>query len=317
MPIAIVNTFPTNAQGRGMAFKGADLWLAVFQINFPPVAGSLEQINRTTGAAVDHSAGTSPFAFQAIYDAAHNQFWTTPAGGAPITELALYDGTGTLISNPSNPAGDNPYGMAITPTHLWVGNTGSFSFSVFNAVTGAFIATVAIASFGPTTGIGNMAYDGSSVWCPIINNELIQLDDVTMTVLNDFTVAGVNRFGGIIFAGGNLWATDRNAAHLLKLDLAGNVLNTYNTLGGSPGPLAFDGTYLWILDFGGTVSAYSLAGVLQAGLAIPGSPQGIGCDGATGSAWASVSGPDEVVHIQFTATPPPPSGSQSNVFVVT
>jgi hypothetical protein len=302
MPFTVLHTFPTNAQGRGMAFKGSFLWLAVLQINFPPPTGSLEQIDKTTGAVTDHSSGVaSSLAFQAVYDAAHDQFWTSPAGGGAIHALGLFDGTGTLLSNPTNPAASNPYGMCVTPTHLWVGNSGSTSFSVYNIITGALIATVAAPTFGPTGGIGTLIYDGSSVWCAYPSNELVQLSDVGMIVLNDFAVAGVTGFGGIILAGANLWATDRVSNQLYKLDLLGNVVSTFPmTVSGQPGPLAFDGTFLWALDFGGGVGVYDLTGAFLGLAGIAGSAQWIACDGTPAEAWVSMGGPDQVENFLFT-----------------
>jgi hypothetical protein len=298
-----------------MAFKGAFLWLAAEQINFPPAAGSLEQINKTTGALTDHSAGLSPFAFQTLYDAAHDHFWTSPAGGGAETVLAMYDGTGALLANPSNPAGENPYGIVITPTHLWAGNSGSSNCSRFDAVTGALISTTALVNFGPTSGVGTMLYDGSSVWCPYASPELAEIDDATGAVVNDFTVAGVTRFGGMVIAGGNIWATDFLSNNLYKMDFAGHVLATFSPISFESGPIAFDGAHLWILDFGGGLNVWDLAGHHLAGAIIGGgNPQWVSCDGTPNEAWVSMGSPDQVQHFRFTPTPPPAAGGILGTF---
>lgn len=316
MPFTILHTFPTNAQGRGMAFKGSFLWLAVLQINFPPPAGSLEQINKTTGALTDHSAGLSAFAFQALYDAPNDQFWTSPAGGGSDFSIARYNGSGALLSNPTNLAGNNPYAICATPTHLWAANTGSSNVSVFDVITGALITTVAVPNPGPSTGVGVMIYHAGSVWLPNASAELIQFDDASMTIANDFTVAGVTRFGGMVLAAGNLWATDLSSRQLYKMDFAGNVLNTYVLSPASlPGPIAFDGTYFWILDFANRAIVVNLSGVGQGSVGIPGNPQWIACDGTTpNQAWASTGTPDEVLNLLFTPPSPPATGGVIGTF---
>jgi len=292
--ITIVDTFNTTGFGRGMAFKGADIYIAL------PNVPALEQMVKATGVIVaDHSPG--PFqAFQALYDSINNQFWTTPAGAGFHFNVSRYDGTATLLDNPAS--GQNPNGQCIVNGHYWCANQDGGSLSKLNAATGAPIATVA----GVTAaGSGQLVPDATgSIWCTALPRKLYQVDEATATLVNTFTVAAVTRFGGLCFAMGFLWATDRTFGNLYKLDLFGNVLATSAAGAAGTGPLVFDGINFWSVAFGVGFVVTSPAGIFQASIAAADAAavQWIANDGTANEAWGTSgnAAPGFVQHFLFT-----------------
>ncbi len=290
--ITVLDTFNTTGFGRGMAFKGADIYIAL------PGVPALEQMVKATGVIVaDHSPG--PFqAFQALYDAANDQFWTTPAGSGFNFNVSRYDNTATLIDNPG--VGRNANGQVIANGHYWCANQDDGTLSQLDAATGAPIATVAGVTAASS---GQLVYDGTSIWCTAIPNTLYQVDEATATLVNTFTPAGVTRFGGLCFALGFLWATDRTFGNLYKLDLLGNVVATSAAAAAGNGPLIYDGVNFWSVLFGIGFRVTSPAGIFQAAIgATDPSVQWIANDGTPNEAWGTSgnAAPGFLQHFLFT-----------------
>lgn len=279
--ISLLHTYPLTDASRGIAFKGPDIWLACFGSDF------LIQMTKSSGAIVaNHAAGAD--AWQALYDPISNRFWSTSGGGGPSTLTSRYDGAGTLLSNPV--AGNNPYGQIVANGHYWCGNEGSGDMTQMDAITGTvLIPSLVIPAGAPTNGTGMITFDGGSLWVPSINSFLTQIDEASATVTNTFNLStsGVGRIGGIVFALGHLWVTDRFFGQLCKCDLLGNVLASFSVAPlGFPGPLSFDGVNFWLLDNSGLVAVVSPAGTVEATAFITGSPQWIAAD-AVNSAWTT------------------------------
>ncbi len=291
--ITELDAFTTTGFGRGMAFKGADIYIAL------PDVPALEQMVKATGVIVaDHSPG--PFqAWQALYDAPNDQFWTTPAGAGFNFNVSRYDGTATLVDNPGT--GQNPNGQVIANGSYWCANQDGGTLSKLSAATGAAIATVAGVTAASS---GQLVYDGTSIWCTALPRTLYQIDEATATLVNTFNVVAVTRFGGLCFALGFLWATDRTFGNLYKLDLFGNVVATSAAAAAGNGPLIFDGVNFWSVEFGVGYVVTSPAGIFQASIAATDAAhvQWIANDGTANEAWGTsgIAAPGFLQHFLFT-----------------
>lgn len=307
--IDTLHTYSTTASFvRGIAFNNSpNIWLG------GPSDNVLEQMVQATGAVVaDHPAGVS--AWLVLYDPIQNQFWTTSAGSGASAKVSRFNGSGTLIDNPT--VGNNPYGQCIANGHYWCANTGSDSVTVLDAATGAFLATIGGLVGGPSNGIGAVIFDGTSIWIPTQNSRLYRINEVSHA-LTLFTPASVGNWGGMVFALGSLWATDTFTFNLVKLDLAGNVLNLFPTF--AAGPICFDGTNFWILDFSGTVAVMSPTGQNLTNTFASGvNGQWIASDPfnpGLGQAWvtSNTGTPGKVQLFQLVFVPPPPEFHWANV----
>jgi DNA-binding beta-propeller fold protein YncE len=101
-----------------------------------------------------------------------------------------------------------------------------------------------------TSSLGNLplgiAFDGSQIWTANSSGS------VSIATLNPTTVTtvstGFTQPSGILYDGSNMWVTD-GAHTLLKLNADGSIAQTI-PVGNSPGFPVFDGTNIWVLDFG-------------------------------------------------------------------
>lgn len=293
--IHTLHTFATSSLCRGIAFKGADIWMA-------SPSPFIEQMRKADGVILaNHGTGAGGGNLSLLYDQPRDQFWSAASSGSNVTRL---DGAGGLVSNP--PCGHSPYGQCVANGHYWVGNQSSGDLTELDAATGAvLVASLPIPAGNPTQSIGVIAFDGVSLWVPSLH-ALTQVDEASATVVNTFTPAGITRFGGLCFALGFLWATDFTTLQLYQLDLFGNVLNTYSLFAlGNPGPICFDGTNFWTLDFGGGLTVTSPAGEFQDVTSVAGSAQWVANDGTPNVVWATSGGaPFQVQQFQFVPDAP-------------
>lgn len=267
--ISLIHDYPMTLPGsfpRGMCFTGGpDIWLGLEATGVP--GENLTQMVKATGTVIANHQSNNPFCPQALYDAVANQFWTTPGGGAPIFTVSRFDGSGTLIDNPVM-GGANPYGQIVINGHYWTGNYTSGNMTELDAATAAtLVSSLPIPAGEPTSGTGVIVWDrAGSLWVVTFNAILTQITEATATVANTFDLSGqgVGRFGGLCYQGGFLWGTDAFNFLLLKMNLAGSLLATFPLLSlGAPGPIIFDGTWFWVLDFGGGLSVYSITGASE------------------------------------------------------
>lgn len=72
---------------------------------------------------------------------------------------------------------------------------------------------------------------------------------------------------GLAFDGTHLWHADSSTDKIYKLDLTGQVIQTFDTFGTSPVGLAFDGTNLWLADSSADMvrKFYSIPGPVEIG----------------------------------------------------
>ncbi len=93
-----------------------------------------------------------------------------------------------------------------------------------------------------------IAYDGSRIWTANIGSPG-SVSIVTPGAAIPWTVttvtAGFGSLNGMLYDGANIWVTDPSLGILLKLDLAGSILQTV-TVGAAPQFPAFDGSNIWV-----------------------------------------------------------------------
>lgn len=306
--ITQIHSFPTvnNALApdlaRGMCFTGGgNIYLAIPN-------NTLLALSKTTGSVIFATVANN-LQFKMLYDPVTNQFFGSSGGGAPNFKVSRYTGGGVLIDNPIV-GGSNPYGQIVINGHYWTANdgVGSNNMTELDAATAAtLVSSLAIPAGQPSSGTGVIVADTSgNLWVCSINSFLTQIDEASATVANtfDFTGQGVGRFGGLCFQGGFLWGTDFLNLNLVKMNLVGAVVASFPlSTCGSAGPIIFDGSYFWVLDFGNCVSVYDAAGTFQAQTAIAGAAQDIASDPVDGPgfAWVTSGGPPfQVQQFQFT-----------------
>ncbi len=309
--INVLHTFPTvdsalaDSTARGMSFKSptdGNIYLAV-------IGNAFLGLNKTTGAVV-FATFANDLQFKTNWNAASNSFLNASAGGAPHFDLARFDGAGNLIDNPVT--GPNPYGAIISNGKYFAGNTGDNFVTVLDAASGAPVTQIDTTVLGPTTGVGQWAADGVSIWCSAINAFLIQINPGSNGLLNvyDLTLQGVGRIAGLVFIAGFLYISDRFTGNIWRVNPATGIVNGSFSAGFS-GYLTFDGTYVWMLDpISNAAIVYSFpALVLQAAFVTPASAQDLAFDPADGPGivWVTSGGPpSQVRQLQFVPFAPPP-----------
>jgi hypothetical protein len=202
--------------------------------------------------------------------AALNQFWTTRGlgamqainvGSAPLVCAA--DGENIWVATLSNTVvkvqastgnvlgtwtgATSGQGLVIAPGKVFVtgGTTPAGSLYVIDPTLPPGGVTVAANTLGGgSTGI---AFDGTNLWTanqgPSGSVSIISPQS-PYTVVNTVTT-GFNSPYGILYDGAHIWVTDVSAGTLLKLDGAGNILQTV-AVGTGPTSPVFDGANIWV-----------------------------------------------------------------------
>ena len=264
-------TFPAGPFPFGMAFDGANLWVANNHGN------SVTKFQARDGAQL----GTYPvgqFPEGVAFDGAN--VWVTNFGGNTVTKLRASGGAalGTFA------VGTGPEGLAFDGGNIWVANSGTNNVTKLNATNGAVLGAFA-AGNQPRA----VAFDGKNIW---VTNRLS--NNVTKLRASDGALLGTFPVGtfplGICFDGAHIWVANANSNNVTKLRASdGAALGTF-AVGNAPRAVVFDGNKVWIANtFDNTVS------VLQAGngaplgtLPVGNAPQNLAFDGA--SVWVSNSG---------------------------
>ncbi len=104
------------------------------------------------------------------------------------------------------------------------------------------------------TGLGNgpqgITFDGARIWTANFDGSVsIVTPSATLPWAVTTVTAGFSRLQGAIYDGANVWVTDNGANTLLKLDNNGAILQTV-AVGSGPYFPAFDGTKIWVPNFG-------------------------------------------------------------------
>jgi hypothetical protein len=103
----------------------------------------------------------------------------------------------------------------------------------------------------------DIAFDGTNIWTAndgAPGSVSIITPGSTLPWAVTTVTTGFNSLIGIVFDGSNMWVTDQNAGKLLKLDAAGNIMQTV-TVGTTPKYPVFDGRNIWVPNLNdGTVT---------------------------------------------------------------
>jgi hypothetical protein len=221
--------------------------------------------------------------------AVSGQFWTpqnkaslgvTTVGSSP--ERVACDGEDVWVSN----FGGTVSRVRASDGRLletWTGAT--FALGVLVAIGGIFVTsnTSRLYRIDPnqpagvvTTVASNLggspnaiAFDGARIWTSNGSNSIsIVTPGATIPwSVTTVTTGFAGGPGGILYDGANIWAAISNLDILVKLDLGGAILQTV-TLGSKPVYPVYDGTNIWVPDYGSsTVSVVRAAtGVVLASL---------------------------------------------------
>ena len=296
----------TPAPGGGMAFNDAD---APDQINIAVGDNTLLALVKSTGAVVFATDANTLSQLLSFYEPTA-RFWLTGGGGAPGVTAAILDELGALLSNPS--AGNNPYAVVFDAAgNAWIGDTGGTFVFVLDQ-SGAAVTSIDTGNFGVSAEVGQAVFDGTSIWMTGVTPFLYQFDAASFTLVNtyDLSLQGIAFIGGLCFDGTQLWIDDRTNRTLNTVNLSGVVTGTFTGNLQISGPLVFDGTYIWELDYGGILNIFALDGTQLTSIGVPtvgiGTPSFIANDPGEGPGFVWVTfagGAPTVQQYQFIPAP--------------
>jgi hypothetical protein len=139
-------SFPVGNGPRGVAFDGANIWVANAGDN------NVTKLRASDGA----NLGTFPVGnlpFGVAFDGAN--IWVTNSNSDSVTKLRASDGAnlGTF------PVGDGPRGVAFDGANIWVANAGDDNVTKLRASDGANLGTFPVGD-APD----GVAFDGANIW---------------------------------------------------------------------------------------------------------------------------------------------------------
>ncbi|HEY2796974.1 MAG TPA: S-layer homology domain-containing protein [Thermoanaerobaculia bacterium] len=124
------------------------------------------------------------------------------------------------------------------------------------------------------TGLGpfpfGSTFDGSRIWTANTNGvadgsiSIITPSSTTPWPVTTVSTGFVSPYG-VVFDGQNVWVADAHAGSFLKLDSAGNIVQTV-AVGGTPLLPIFDGSNFWVPNAAAYVSVVSSSGTIVAEL---------------------------------------------------
>jgi hypothetical protein len=281
--------FPTGMDPFGMAFDGANIWVA------NNASSTVTKFRANDGALIGTFSVSVPLGL--CFDGAN--IWVTsypafggaagarppgksPALGNTVTKLRASDGKVLGTFN----VGNGPWWPTFDGANVWVPLTGDNTVIKLRASDGKLLGT-----FNVGTGPYGSAFDGNSIW--VTNFTGLGNGTVTKLRASDGTVLGTFAVGegpeGIVFDGASIWVANTEGGTLTKLRASdGAVLGTFDLLGDSPSGLAFDGRDIWAAGVTGIAEVRASDGKVVLSLSQPGnSSNGIAFDGA--NIWVALS----------------------------
>jgi hypothetical protein len=183
------------------------------------------------------------------------QVWAqNPGNPLEVAELRWYqaDLTGLFTTN----LGTYSYKMAFDGSNIWIVNSQSYTVTKLRASDGACVGTCVFSAGGAGndgyTGDTGIAFDGANMWVANFSN-----NTVAKLRASDGANLGVFPTGSgpwrVAFDGAKIWVENLwdNTVTVLRAS-DGSVFGTFpaGPAGGAPNPagLAFDGTYMWVLN---------------------------------------------------------------------
>ncbi len=242
--IATDLSFPTGQQPSGIAFDGANIWVA----NYGP--DSVTVLRASTGERVmTCTVGLNPdtIAFDGV------NMWVTNRDNNTVSVLRASDCSHVMTPT----VGTIPFRLAFDGANMWVVNNGSKNVSVIRASDGTHVMT-------PTLDVGprGIAFDGVNMW---ITN--YSVGTVSVIRANDGThvmtlTAGVGPTA-IAFDGANMWVANLDGGTVSVFRASdGALVKTLQppVIGSGPTALAFDGANMWVVnEYDDTVSIVRVA----------------------------------------------------------
>jgi sugar lactone lactonase YvrE len=221
----VPTTFNVGSQPYGLAFDGANLWVANSGDN------TVTKLRTSDGETLGtFPAGNSP---QGIaFDGAN--VWVTDFFGNTVTELRCSDGKTLGTFN----VGRSPYYPAFDGANIWVPNGGDGTVTKLRASDGKNLGTF------NTGGSIAVAFDGTYVWVSTHATSVVRLRQ-------DGSNAGTFAVGrgplGIAYDGANIWVANNADGTVTKLRASdGATLGTFTVPGGTPYAIAFDGVNIYV-----------------------------------------------------------------------
>jgi hypothetical protein len=129
-----------------------------------------------------------------------------------------------------------------------IGNTAPGSLYMIDPTQPAGVVTTLTNTLGNNT--AGIAFDGSRIWTA--SEGSVAIISLNPTVVTTVTT-GFNDPFGLLYDGSHIWAADNGANTLLKLNADGSIAQTLN-MDGAPNYPVFDGTNIWVPNFGSTVT---------------------------------------------------------------
>lgn len=224
-----VTTFTVGTHPAGVAFDGANIWVANQNSN------TVTKLRANDGYVLGtYAAGTGPFGV--AFDGAN--IWVTDYTGNTVKKLRASDGS--VLGTYS--VGSYPMGIAFDGTNIWVANSSDNNVTKLLASNGSVVGTynVGIAPAG-------LAFDGTNIWVANYGG-----NSVTKLLASSGGVAGTYTVGtyplAVAFDGANMWVVNAGNGSVKKLRASdGSVLGTYS-VGTWPMGVAFDGANIWVVN---------------------------------------------------------------------
>ena len=149
-PANIVTSFPVGFEPLGIAFDGANIWVANYG------SFSLSKLRASDGALL-LTANVGLEVDQLAFDGTN--IWATLYVSNQVAKVRASDGA--ILG--MYPVGSYPWGVAFDGTNIWVTNNAGNTISKLRVDTGAVVGTYP-AGGGPTS----LACDGANMW--VVNN---------------------------------------------------------------------------------------------------------------------------------------------------
>lgn len=222
-----LGTFPVGANPNGVAFDGANVWVANYNSN------SVTELRASDGLTLGTFAvGTGPEGI--AFDGAN--IWVVNNVNNNVTKLRASDGStlGTFA------VGSGPQRVAFDGANIWVTNALSNNVTKLRASDGSTLGTFAVG----TNPVG-VAFDGANIWVANSSNTVTELRASDGSTLGSFPVAGPNE---VVFDGINIWATSTSGVTKLRAS-DGSNLGTF-PIGTNFNGMAFDGANVWVANDG-------------------------------------------------------------------
>jgi YVTN family beta-propeller protein len=193
-----VTTFAVGSSPHGVAFDGANIWVANYG------SDNVTKLNAATGAVVGtYAVGDGPIGI--AFDGAN--IWVANYYGNNVTKLNA--ATGAVVGTYAVYV--QPYSIEFDGGNIWVTNAGSHIVAKLNAATGALISSYVVEN----TPIG-IAFDGANIWVTSNASDTVtKLNAATGAIVGTYAVGDAPQ--SLAFDGANIWVTNANSNNVTKL----------------------------------------------------------------------------------------------------